>query len=137
MNAAAATGVAAPFTAPAFIAEMTAIVASVLASTLSNIAQAKNVLSGAKFATGGIIPGTSYTGDRVPIMANSGEMVLTKDQQTKLFEIANSGANGVQYELLTSAMTQALQNMPAPVMVYSEFQKFGQQVATYKEITAI
>lgn len=137
MNAAAATGVAAPFTAPAFIAEMTAIVASVLASTLSNIAQAKNVLSGAKFATGGVVTGTSYTGDRVPIMVNSGEMVLNKEQQTRLFEIANSGANGVQYELLTSAMTQALQNMPAPVMVYSEFQKFGQQVATYKEITAI
>lgn len=37
------------------------------------------------YATGGIVPGTSYTGDRVIIGANSGEMVLNKDQQSNLF----------------------------------------------------
>lgn len=137
MNAAAATGIAAPFTAPAFIAEMTAIVAGVMATTLSNIVQAKNVLSGAKFATGGIVPGNSYTGDRVPAMVNSGEMVLNKEQQAKLFEIANTGANSLQFEVLSAAMSNALQNMPAPVMVYKEFQQFQTKTATYKEITAI
>ena len=44
-----------------------------------------------KFATGGIVPGTSYYGDRVPIMANSGEMILNKVQQGNLFRMLNEG----------------------------------------------
>lgn len=37
-----------------------------------------------KFAMGGIIPGNNFYGDRVPIMANSGEMILNKAQQGSL-----------------------------------------------------
>ena len=44
-----------------------------------------------KFATGGIVPGTSYYGDRVPIMANSGELILNKVQQGNLFRMLNEG----------------------------------------------
>lgn len=33
------------------------------------------------FSRGGVVPGTSYSGDRVLARLNSGEMVLTKDQQ--------------------------------------------------------
>jgi hypothetical protein len=36
------------------------------------------------FSQGGIVGGTSYEGDRVPIMANSGEMILNKSQQNML-----------------------------------------------------
>ena len=43
------------------------------------------------FATGGIVPGTSYYGDRVPIMANSGELILNKVQQGNLFRMLNEG----------------------------------------------
>lgn len=32
-----------------------------------------------------IVPGDSYSGDKVPVMANSGEMILSKIQQSKLF----------------------------------------------------
>ena len=41
------------------------------------------------FAEGGIVPGTSYSGDNVEARVNSGEMVLTKDQQANLFNMAN------------------------------------------------
>ena len=47
-----------------------------------------------KFATGGIVGGVSYTGDKVPALLNSGEMILNKGQQSRLFSMLNSGANG-------------------------------------------
>jgi hypothetical protein len=36
------------------------------------------------YAEGGIVGGTSYSGDNIPIMANAGELVLTKAQQNTL-----------------------------------------------------
>ena len=48
-------------------------------------------IASAKFAQGGIVPGGSFVGDRVPILANSGEMILTKGQQANLFRILSDG----------------------------------------------
>lgn len=135
--AGASTGIAAPITTPLFIAQMTAIVGGILATTIANIAQAKNILSSAKFATGGIVGGNSYSGDRVPAMVNSGEMILNRDQQQRLFEIANAQTTGGQYEMMQAAMTEALRAMPAPVLEYSEFKKFDKRVTTYKEIASV
>ncbi|MDD3038255.1 hypothetical protein [Bacteroides sp.] len=42
-----------------------------------------------KFATGGIVPGTSFTGDKVPALLNSGEMILNGSQQSNLFKVLN------------------------------------------------
>ena len=47
-----------------------------------------------RFAEGGIVGGSSFTGDRVPAMVNSGEMILNKTQQARLLKIANGGAPG-------------------------------------------
>ena len=47
-----------------------------------------------RFAEGGIVGGSSFTGDRVPAMVNSGEMILNKTQQARLFKIANGGTPG-------------------------------------------
>lgn len=44
-----------------------------------------------KFANGGIIPGNMFSGDRVPVLANSGEMILNRTQQGYLFNILQSG----------------------------------------------
>ena len=43
-----------------------------------------------KFAKGGIVPGISFAGDKVPAMLNSGEMILNGSQQANLFKILNS-----------------------------------------------
>lgn len=41
------------------------------------------------FASGGIVPGTSYSGDNVQANVNSGEMILNARQQRALWETAN------------------------------------------------
>ena len=46
------------------------------------------------FATGGVVPGNSYTGDRVSALVNSGEMILTRQQQARLFDMANGIGGG-------------------------------------------
>ena len=43
-----------------------------------------------KFANGGIIPGNMFSGDRVPVLANSGEMILNRTQQGYLFNMLQS-----------------------------------------------
>lgn len=47
-----------------------------------------------KFAGGGIVPGSSYYGDRVPAMLNSGEMILNASQQANLFRMIDGGSSG-------------------------------------------
>lgn len=64
-----------------------AAVASVAAAIASMPKQSKE-----KFAHGGIVGGHSFAGDRVPILANSGEMVLNKQQQANLFNLLDKGA---------------------------------------------
>ncbi len=43
------------------------------------------------FAQGGIVAGNDFVGDNVPAFVNSGEMILNRNQQARLFELANSG----------------------------------------------
>jgi hypothetical protein len=47
-----------------------------------------------KFATGGIVGGSSFIGDNVLARLNSGEMVLNGRQQKNLFSLLNEGNNG-------------------------------------------
>ena len=49
------------------------------------------------FAHGGVVPGGSYTGDKIPAMLNSGEAVLNNQQQANvLMSIANGNSNSLQ-----------------------------------------
>lgn len=89
------------------------------------------------YATGGIVPGTSYTGDNVPARLNSGEMVLNKESQQRLFDALSGTSNdnslGFNYDLMAAANAA----IPAPVVVYTELQEFGQKVTTYNEIASV
>lgn len=46
------------------------------------------------FNSGGIVDGNSYHGDRILARVNAGEMILTKPQQGRLFDILNSDGGG-------------------------------------------
>lgn len=59
-----------------------------LAQLTAMITSIKGVSAGS-FATGGVIGGNSYAGDRLTAHVNSGEMILNKQQQARLFNIAN------------------------------------------------
>lgn len=54
-----------------------------------------------KFANGGIIPGNMFSGDRVPVLANSGEMILNRTQQGYLFNMLQSGGYRKNDEIST------------------------------------
>lgn len=53
-----------------------------------------STISNAKFASGGIVGGTSYRGDRLSANVNSGEMILNRIQQRRLFDAISSGSIG-------------------------------------------
>ncbi len=107
-------------------------IATMTATILAAIAQAKSLLNEA-YESGGVIGGyhgVSMGNDNTAIIARRGEMVLNANQQKQLFEIANGGSKaGGMY----SALADALRSMPAPVLVYSEFQDFTNKVATLDE----
>lgn len=89
----------------AAVASLGAVVASAISA-----ASKPNIQ---KFADGGVVGGSSFTGDRVPAMVNSGEMILNKTQQARLFKIANGGApegNAVTFHISGSDLVGVLNN---------------------------
>lgn len=68
---------------------LAALTAAAGAVQLASIVASKPVKP--SFASGGIVPGTSYYGDSVEANVNSGEMVITRSQQKSLWD-ALSGA---------------------------------------------
>ena len=112
-----------------------AAMASTIAAIIAGIAQAKSAMAG--YQEGGIIPGNSYTGDKVLIRSNSDEMVLTKKQQTELFRIANGrGGSGNQFYMV-KAFEKALSRMPSPTLDYSEFSTFTTNVNSMNNLVKI
>ena len=120
----------------AAVATTVAAIAAQFSTVTSLINQGKQA-----FAAGGIVAGNSYSGDKVSASLNSGEMVLTEEQQARLFEMANSGnsagggnyAGVMDYELLTDSLSEAVAAQPAPVMDYKEFTSFQKRTALYVE----
>lgn len=58
------------------------------------------------FENGGIVGGSSYTGDNLTAFVNSSEMILNRSQQRQLFDMANgqgSGGSGVVVNLYEDA----------------------------------
>ena len=81
LSNAAASGAKLPF--PANIAAIAAGVVSVLAAV-------------GCFAGGGIVGGSSPSGDRLVARVNSGEMILNRNQQSNLFRMLNTPALAVR-----------------------------------------
>jgi hypothetical protein len=79
---------------------------------------------------GGIVPGASTTGDRVPALVNSGEMILNRQQQTNLFNMAN-GAGGTTSGTVAEALdrlTNAI--LTQPVHISIDGRKVAESVRT-------
>ena len=115
---------------------------TMIAGVMSSISQAKQIFAksdAGNFANGGTIDGTSYTGDRLIAHVNSGEGIYTGKQANNLLqEIANNPLRGgADMDAMTAAFTAAVAALPAPKMVYSEFNDFTQEVATYNELAAV
>ena len=99
---AANSGAKLPF--PANLVAIAAGVGAVLAALASM----------SKFAKGGIVGGSSSVGDKNIIRANSGEMILTKGQQSTLFNAIKSGNLGgggnVQFEIRGDKLVGCIKN---------------------------
>ena len=65
-----------------------AFAASGLATMLATIS---SIHSATGYASGGEIKGNTYSGDQIPIMANAGEIILNKAQQSSLAQSISSG----------------------------------------------
>lgn len=113
---------------PAAIPAMATMVAAVLAA----IAQAK-ALAAESHEHGGVIGG-KFVGatrghDDVLMMGKRGELVLNADQQKTLYDIANGNVS----TNLAAELAAAIRQMPAPVVEYTELQRFGDNVAILNE----
>jgi hypothetical protein len=69
-----------------------AAILSAAAATGAGIARV-NEIRKQKFAGGGIALGNNYSGDKVPALLNSKEMVLTTTQQANLLNLANGNSS--------------------------------------------
>ena len=132
-----------PGNIPAIIS-VVAQITSMLASAITGIQQAKQVFQqgsaaadAGNFSQGGTVPGTSYTGDKVIAHVNSGEAVLTPQQQKNFMNLANTPSIGFDMNAFADILVAAVAAQPAPVMDYSEFTNFQQKVSTYNEIARI
>lgn len=67
-----------------------------------------------KFASGGIVGGNSYSGDKVISRLNSGEMVINRSQQRTLWDIVNgrkgTGSGEVQFKIRGADLVGTLNN---------------------------
>lgn len=118
-----------PYTLAIRIAANVAAVTAQFAAVINAI-KAASIPSAPSFEHGGIVPGTSYTGDNVTTRLNSREMVLTLQQQGNLFDLINAGLprGGIDYRRLAAAFADGAAQLPAPVLAYSEFRAFERDV---------
>lgn len=120
-----------------FPANLAAMAATIAAIT-TNMAMALKQVESAKFATGGIVPGTYDAKDSVRASLSGGEMVLNPAQQKRLFEVANVGmSESFDYERMAAAVAAGVSELPAPVLDYKEFTTFEDNVATVDELSRI
>lgn len=103
------------------------------AKAIKDVYSVKETFPKPRFAGGGIVGGSSISGDMINARVNSGEMILNLPQQKRLFDMiattGNSSQGGIDYELLAKTMSK----LPPPVVVYKEFSDFGDKIVTFDE----
>lgn len=137
-----ASASAVPFPANiAAIISVVATIAGVVASVASSIKQAKQVIEGdaGNYAYGGEVPGRSYTGDKLTAHVNSGEYILPKATTDNLIDTINSGrlGTGIDYDAMAQAMAKAVAAQPAPVMVYTEYERFAEDTKKSRDLAIV
>lgn len=125
-----------PYTVAARIAANVAAITAQFASLIATI-KAATIPSAPAFAQGGIVGGNSITGDTVMVRANTGEMFINREDQRRLLDMIQSGTIGGGYETIIAAMADALKEMPAPVLDYSEFTGFQRSVKMIERRTKL
>jgi len=80
--------------------------AAQLATGLANVA----TISSQNFAEGGIVPGSSYSGDKVQANLNSGEAVLTRQDQSDLLNFIRGNNNNVGGQASQPIVVQVVLN---------------------------
>lgn len=91
---------------------MAAMIAAAGGAQLATII-ANKPIPPSSFATGGIVGGTSYTGDRVTANVNSGEMILNRAQQRNLFDSINSNSIGTKPQMNVKIFNSASNEVSA------------------------
>ena len=84
-----------------------AFAATGLATLLTMIASIKSATSGS-YAHGGIIPGGSYSGDRLTANVNSGEMIINRRQQLQLWRMVQAPLASTPQYATPSSMVPSL-----------------------------
>lgn len=125
-----------PYTVAARIAANVAAITAQFASLIATIKSA-TIPSAPSFAQGGIVGGNSLTGDTVMVRANTGEMFINREDQRRLLDMIQSGTLGGGYDTIRAAMADALKEMPAPVLDYSEFTGFQRSVKMIERRTKL
>lgn len=101
---AAGTASAAAMPFPYNLAAIATVVSTIM-SVFGNISK----MSKNKFAEGGIVGGTSYSGDKLFAMVNSGEMILNKRQQGNLANMLGGGGQ-VEFHISGDSLVGVLNN---------------------------
>ena len=102
-----AAGEAAKLPYPANLAAIATVIATMVSvgAQIAAMAQKAN-----KFAEGGIVGGTSYSGDKLFAMVNSGEMILNKRQQRNLGNMLGGGGGQVEFHISGDSLVGVLNN---------------------------
>jgi hypothetical protein len=71
-------------------ASMYIALGALIGTTIAQMAVIESNRPVRRFETGGIVPGSSYSGDHMMIRANSGEAVITQEQQRNMMNMLNT-----------------------------------------------